>query len=87
MKCDECPSPIRRGRFCCNECRDAWNNRIRIRGVTLVQLFMVHRFDRKVARATGVLDAMSKFATRWRDEDLKAGRASWGDWKRIVENF
>lgn len=65
--------------FCCKPCRDAFGNRRKARGAELYDLFMVHRWDRKLAVALRILQAMNRLASNWRAEDKarRAGRRSW----------
>ncbi|WP_133125814.1 transcriptional regulator [Thalassospira marina] len=77
--CKECGIAIsKQGRdrlFCSTECRSAFNNRKKARGAVLIDLFMRARFDRKGTGA-GAYSEMCTLASVWREEDKKAGRAS-----------
>ena len=77
--CKECGAKFTKdGRdkhFCRSKCRNAFNNRKKARGAMLVDLFMRARFDRK-GTGEGAYSEMCTLASVWRDEDKKAGRAS-----------
>lgn len=65
--------------FCTPACRHAFNNRRRLRGAELYDLYMAHRFERPVAKALGLLQAMNRLASDFRAEDVekRSGRKSW----------
>tara|TARA_R110002012_G_scaffold39633_1_gene109537 strand:- start:1556 stop:1912 length:357 start_codon:yes stop_codon:yes gene_type:complete len=77
--CKECGAKFSKdGRdkhFCRSKCRNAFNNRKKARGAILVDLFMRARFDRK-GTGKGAYSEMCTLASVWREEDKKAGRAS-----------
>lgn len=78
--CLECGEPrSAKGEFCSTGCRTDFNNRRKARGAELHDLYMAHRFDRANAQALGVLQAMNRLASVWREEDKarRAGRRSW----------
>ncbi|BBK44160.1 hypothetical protein STVA_41800 [Allostella vacuolata] len=68
-----------RAEFCRPACRTAWNNRRRVRGAELYDLYMAHRFDRAEAQALGVFPAVNRLASLYREEDQarREGRRSW----------
>ncbi|NUR12322.1 MAG: transcriptional regulator [Bradyrhizobium sp.] len=70
--------------FCSASCRTDFNNRRKARGAELHDLFMAHRFDRANAQALGVLQAMNRMASIWREED-KARRDSRRSWRATRE--
>ncbi len=76
--CDLAPGPQER-EFCCAGHRSAWNNRRLQRGAALYDLYMAHRFERPVAQAAGVFQAINRLASDFRAEDreVRAGRRSW----------
>jgi hypothetical protein len=80
-------SKTRRGEFCSIACRDAFNNRRKARGAELYDLYMAHRFDRANAQALGVLQAMNRMASNWREEDKarRDGRRSWRQTRDVLD--
>lgn len=85
--CLECGGPrSAKGEFCANSCRDSFNNRRKARGAELHDLYMAHRFDRASAQDLGVLQAMNRMASVWREEDKarRAGRRSWRDTREVL---
>lgn len=87
--CPECGTPFKRKRasavFCCREHTEAFMNRKKVRGATLVELYMHHRYNRGPARTAGVLAKMNLLTTAWRQEDVKAKRASMLDLDDVIE--
>jgi len=84
--CLECGGPLpvaaQKGQeFCCTACRKAFNNRRAVRGAELHDLFMAHRFARDEATELGVLQAMNRMASNWREEDRRH-RDSRRSWRR-----
>lgn len=83
--CLECGEPFVNGgvgpvkEFCCQHCRQRWNNRRLQRGAELYDLYMAHRFDRRVAKCLGVFQAINRLASDFRREDgqRRAMRRSW----------
>jgi len=63
-------------RFIDAEARQAWNNRRKVRGSQLYDLFMAYRYDRQAAKALGLFSQLCKLAQAWRDEDKMVGRTS-----------
>ncbi|WP_320409406.1 MULTISPECIES: DUF2116 family Zn-ribbon domain-containing protein [unclassified Aureimonas] len=65
--------------FCSPACRHTFNNRRRLRGAELYDLYMAHRFERPLAKVLGLLQAMNRLASNYRAEDAlwRAGRKSW----------
>lgn len=90
-ECLECSTPLthtpgkRPRQFCCTAHKRDFNNRRQLRGAQLVDLWMARRFDRKRAAEYGLNNIMSQMASRWREEDIAAGRASFGDWQAAVD--
>lgn len=90
MTCLECRAPIiqpSRGgekRFCCHAHRKAFNNRRSMRGAQMYDLFMAMRYDRQAASDAGVWGYICRMAEQWHDEDVAAGRASFGDWREFM---
>ena len=68
-----------KGDFCSRACKDTFGNRRKRRGAELYDLYMAHRWDRLTARQMGVLQAMNRLASDFRDEDRREreGRRSW----------
>lgn len=83
--CLECgaPMPITKnaatGRFCTTPCRHAWNNRRKMRGPILYDLFMAVRYQRALATKWQAWLMMTRLAKAWRDEDRlhRNARCSW----------
>lgn len=80
--CLECGAQVPFGNgveFCSADCRHAWNNRRKVRGALLLDLYMAHRFDRAEAGRLGVFQAINRLAADFREEDRKrrGGRRSW----------
>ncbi|TPM06972.1 transcriptional regulator [Mesorhizobium sp. B2-3-7] len=78
--CLECGGPRSpKAEFCSAGCRTDFNNRRKARGAELHDLYMAHRFDRANAKTAGVLQAMNRMASNWREEDKarRDGRRSW----------
>lgn len=73
-----------KGDFCAATCRYEYNNRRKARGAELYDLYMAHRFDRQTAKELGVLQAMNRMASNWRQEDHQA-RASRRSWRRPAD--
>lgn len=89
--CLECSAPLthtpgkRPKQFCCLAHKRDFNNRRQMRGAQLIDLWMAHRYDRKAAVKAGVLVVMQQMALEWREEDIAARRASFGDWQSAVD--
>ncbi|MCE7026405.1 transcriptional regulator [Jiella sp. CBK1P-4] len=81
--CLECGAGFQRrrehGAFCSPRCRGTFNNRRARRGAELYDLYMAHRYERPLARALGLFQAINRLASVYRAEDLsqRDGRASW----------
>ena len=77
--CLECGGATTRGDFCCPACRVSFNNRRKVRGAELYDLYMAHRFDRAAATELGVFQAINRLASNYRQEDQarRDGRRSW----------
>jgi len=80
--------------FCTGKCKDRWNNRRRLRGAELYDLFMNMRFDRAAAKEAGVWSVMCRMASQWRHEDDNAfnigktkrpGRKSFSPIRRVLQ--
>ncbi len=83
LACLECGAPLlvcvqARG-FCDARCRAAWNNRRKLRGAELYDLYMAHRWERAEAAELGVFQAINRLASEYRAEDRaqREGRRSW----------
>lgn len=88
--CRECGSAFvgpRKAVFCAAECRTTFINRRSQRGAVLYDIYMAHRFERTAAGKARLLSVMNRLASDWRREDReqRAGRKSWGDWRRYIE--
>jgi len=80
-------SPVLTARFCGRECRSAYDNRIKARGVILYHLFMALRYERGLAKIIGLWSLICRAASHWRAEDEaeRAGRASWSPPQSIIQ--
>jgi hypothetical protein len=78
--CPECSKSFSAKRlsavFCCREHADAFMNRKKVRGATLYELYMHHRFNRGPAQRAKVLATMNAIIAAWRALDEAAGRQS-----------
>lgn len=94
--CLECGDPLARHAgdtrrsdtsFCCIACRKTFNNRRAMRGAELYDLYMAHRFDRRVATDLGVMQAINRLASVYRQEDQRSrdGRRSWRKPKAVLQ--
>jgi hypothetical protein len=87
--CPECGTPFQRKRasavFCCREHTEAFMNRKKVRGATLVELYMHHRYNRPAAKREGVLAKMHMLVAAWRQEDQRHGRQSMLDLDDVIE--
>lgn len=63
-------------RFANADARQAWNNRRKVRGAQLYDLFMAYRYDRKAAKLLKLFSVMCGLAAQWRAEDKAANRTS-----------
>lgn len=65
--------------FCGPRCRERFNNRRRLRGAELYDLYMAHRFERSLSVSLGLFQAVNRLAAIWREEDRMSrdGRRSW----------
>lgn len=79
--CLECGDPLARHAgdtrrsdtsFCCGACRKTFNNRRAMRGAELYDLYMAHRFDHRVATDLGVMQAINRLASFYRQEDQRS---------------
>lgn len=90
MTCLECQSPLAPSRgpherkFCCDDCRRAFNNRRQQRGAQIYDMFMAMRYDRAAAADLGVWGFMCRMAEAWHDDDVAHGRASFGDYAEFM---
>jgi hypothetical protein len=75
------------GDFCHSACRHAWNNRRKLRGAELLDLYMAYRFERTLAAQLGLWQAINRLAGDFRREDKaqRDGRKSWRDPRRVME--
>ena len=93
VKCRECGGPVeqtsvRERVFCQTKCRDKWNNRRRIRGAELYDLFMHMRYSRGIARVHGMWALACRMASHWRAEDERLGVSqSYSDAKPMLERL
>ncbi len=74
--CRECHGPLTTGGrrhaiFCSITCKAGWNNRRKVRGAMLYDLFMATRYDRAAAKDQKVWSAMCRLAEGWNEEDGK----------------
>lgn len=76
---NDMPSSHAAFEFCGPRCRDRWNNRRRLRGAELYDLYMAHRFERRLSAVLGLFQAINRLAAIWREEDRmrRDGRRSW----------
>jgi predicted nucleic acid-binding Zn ribbon protein len=92
--CPECGTAFstkrRSATFCCREHADAFMNRKKVRGATLIELYMHHRYNRGAATRTQVLAKMNAMVAAWRALDKAAGRQSMLDlddiWARLAKD-
>lgn len=63
-------------RFINADARQAWNNRRKVRGAQLYDIFMAYRYDRGAAKVLKLFSVMCKLAQTWREEDKSLGRTS-----------
>lgn len=90
--CLECGTPhglrqnLKPATFCCAGCRRVWNNRRMVRGAELYDLLMAHRFERAEAQKLGVLPAINRLASIWRQEDKhqRSARRSWRPTREVM---
>lgn len=77
----------RKGEFCSTPCRTGFNNRRKSRGAEFYDLYMAHRFDRDEAKRLGVMTAINRLASIFREEDQKrrTGRRSWRRPSAVLE--
>lgn len=80
-KCFETGKPLAENapdtaRFIDTEARQAWNNRRKVRGAQLYDLFMAYRYDRKAAKVLKLFSQLCKLAQQWHEEDKRLGRTS-----------
>ncbi len=78
--CAECGADASRAAsFCGDACRHAFNNRRRVRGAEIYDLFMALRFERRLGTALGLFQAICRLASDFRAEDRASrdGRKSW----------
>lgn len=73
-----------KGDFCGPACRIDFNNRRKARGAELYDLYMAFRYERKLAVALGVWQAIARLAAKFRDED-RASRDSRRSWRNPGE--
>lgn len=91
--CNECGLPYRPRRedefFCSTTCRKTFDNRAMVRGRELYHLFMVMRYERRLAKAYGVWAIMCRLAKTWYEEDeaKRDGRKSWTPPTRQVQRY
>ena len=85
--CLECGADAPNGDFCASACRHTFNNRRRLRGAELYDLYMAHRFDRATAQDLGVFRAINRLASTFRKEDQarREGRRSWRTPRTVLE--
>jgi len=86
--CLECAKPKQeRGDFCSTRCRQKFNNRRKLRGAELYDLYMALRFEREAAKDLGVFQLINRMASNFRqeDKDERAGRRSWRKTQSVIE--
>lgn len=89
--CLECGSEfttaVAHGDFCGAACRKAFNNRRMVRGAELYDLFMVLRYERKLATRLKVWKLICRMALGFRDEDRaeRDSRKSWRPARKVLE--
>ena len=86
--CLECGEPKpSRGEFCTTKCRQTFNNRRKLRGAELYDLYMVLRFERGLAKLLGIFQLINRMASNFRqeDKDKRAGRRSWRRPQAVIE--
>lgn len=78
-ECLECGASTGKGEFCCKACRYAFNNRQKVRGAEMYDLYMAFRFERATARENNIQSAINRLAAIYREEDRarRSGRRSW----------
>lgn len=64
-----------------------FNKRREQRGAQLYDLYMAYRYERQDARDLNVQSQMNRLCMYWRTEDdqRRAGRPSWGNWREFLE--
>jgi predicted nucleic acid-binding Zn ribbon protein len=86
--CFECGETTdRNGDFCSATCRYAFNNRRKLRGAEIIDLYMAYRFERQLAQQLGLWQAIHRMISNFRAEDVveRQGRKSWRDPRLIME--
>ncbi len=63
-------------RFIDADARQAWNNRRKVRGAQLYDMFMAYRYQRGVGKTLKLFSLMCKVAAEWRAEDKANGRTT-----------
>lgn len=81
LPCFECSQPVGYSKrndkkFCCDDHKQAFMNRRKVRGMQLLDLVMIARFDRPTAKEKKVWSIYSRMISNWHAEDVAAGRAS-----------
>lgn len=86
IECGEAITAVSGVDYCSSACRHTFNNRLKQRGAILMSLYMVHRYERPLAKAEGVFALINRFAMICRDEDhaQRAGRRSWRPLKAVL---
>lgn len=91
--CNECGSDYTPRRadefFCSTACRKTFDNRRMTRGRDLYDLFMALRYERGLAKVSGLWAIACRMAQEWRQEDeaARAGRKSWLPVKRALDRL
>jgi len=71
--CNECRQAYEAkkvsARFCGAACRSTFNNRRKVRGAELYDLFMAQRHDRKAAQEAGVWKRLCRLAQSYKAQD------------------
>lgn len=90
--CRECGKPLGPSvrpekKFCCHPCGFAWNNRRKLRGAELYDLFMAMRYERGAAKLYGVWAIICRMAAMWNEEDKERGAKSYAPIKEVMERY
>lgn len=91
--CNECGGEYAPRRadefFCSTPCRKAFDNRRMTRGRDLYDLFMALRYERGLAKVSGLWAIACRMAQEWRAEDeaKRGGRKSWLPVKRALDRL
>ncbi len=86
LECGERLAGLTAAYFCSAVCKTRWNNRRLQRGAILFDLFMVHRYERPLAKAEGVFTMINRLGITFREEDKfqRNGRRSWRRFRDVI---